>query len=195
MWCNQLTWLYHVTLAVWCVPGHAVWPGMRCDTGHDVWHGLCSVDQCVLGYALTIPRSVTGAMRRPDHAVLPRLQLSPSPGHLEWPGKYGVWCIVDQPDCFSKRTIISCIWVYLYSAYSLSAWRKLGSLATHWAHSEDSDSDQTEWMPRLIWVFAGRTLILLVLSCHGSYVVSTWQVFKVRFTWRSQWCVFEVGNQ
>ena len=38
---------------------------------------------------------------------------------------------------------------------SLSAWRKLGSLATHWAHSEDSD--QTGSMPRLIWVFAGRT--------------------------------------
>ena len=33
----------------------------------------------------------------------------------------------------------------------LSAWRKLGSLATHWAHSEDSD--QTGRMPRLIWVF------------------------------------------
>ena len=45
--------------------------------------------------------------------------------------------------------------------------RKLGSLATHWAHSEDSD--QTGWMPRLIWVFAGRTLILLVLSCGGSF--------------------------
>ena len=24
-------------------------------------------------------------------------------------------------------------------------------------------------MPRLIWVFAGRTVTLLVLSCHGSY--------------------------
>ena len=49
---------------------------------------------------------------------------------------------------------------------SLSAWRKLWSLATHWARSEDSD--QTGWMPRLIWVFAGRTLISLVLSCRGS---------------------------
>ena len=36
-----------------------------------------------------------------------------------------------------------------------SAWRKLRSLATHWAHSEDSD--QTGRIPRLIWVFAGRT--------------------------------------
>ena len=56
-----------------------------------------------------------------------------------------------------------------WSKSSLSAWRKLGSLATHWAHSEDSD--QTGWMPRLIWVFAGRTLTLLVLSRGGSYFV------------------------
>ena len=52
------------------------------------------------------------------------------------------------------------------SESSMSAWRKLGSLATHWVHSEDSD--QTGQMPRLIWVFAGRTLTLLVLSCRSS---------------------------
>ena len=40
-------------------------------------------------------------------------------------------------------------------------------LATHWVHSDNSD--QTMWMPRLIWVFAGHTLILLVLSWGGSY--------------------------
>ena len=34
-------------------------------------------------------------------------------------------------------------------------------------HSEDSD--QTGQMHRLIWVFAGRTLILLVLSCRSSH--------------------------
>ena len=55
----------------------------------------------------------------------------------------------------------------VWSESSLSAWRKFGSLATHWAHSEDSD--QTGRMPRLIWVFAGRTLTLLVLSWGGSY--------------------------
>ena len=37
----------------------------------------------------------------------------------------------------------------------LYARRNLGSLATHSAHSEDSD--QTGLMPRLIWVFAGCT--------------------------------------
>ena len=49
----------------------------------------------------------------------------------------------------------------VWSESSLSAWRNIWSLATHWAHSEDSD--QTGRMSRLIWVFAGRTLILLVL--------------------------------
>ena len=43
----------------------------------------------------------------------------------------------------------------VWSEFSLSAWRKLGSLTTHWAHSEDSD--QTGRVPRLIWDFAGRT--------------------------------------
>ena len=56
----------------------------------------------------------------------------------------------------------------VWSESSLSAWRNLGSLASHWAHSEDSD--QTGRMPRLIWVFAGRTHILLGLSCRGSYL-------------------------
>ena len=38
-------------------------------------------------------------------------------------------------------------------------------------HADSEDSDQTGRMPRLIWVYAGRTLTLLVLSCHGSYHV------------------------
>ena len=54
----------------------------------------------------------------------------------------------------------------VWSESLLSAWRNFGSLATHWAQSDDSD--QTGRMPRLIWVFAGRTLILLVLSWGGS---------------------------
>ena len=36
-------------------------------------------------------------------------------------------------------------------------------------HADSEDSDQTGRMPRLIWVFAGRTLTLLVLSCRGSF--------------------------
>ena len=65
----------------------------------------------------------------------------------------------------------------VWSESSLSAWRILGPLATHWAHSKDSD--QIGRMPRLIWVFAGRTLILLVLSSRGSFVLK-WK--KVSFS-------------
>ena len=52
---------------------------------------------------------------------------------------------------------------------SLSAWRKLGSLAIHLTHSEDSD--QTGRMPRLIWVFAGH-------SCHLFLVLSFMVFFQ-----------------
>ena len=67
----------------------------------------------------------------------------------------------------------------VWSESSLSAWRKLGSLATYWAHSEDSD--QTGQMPRLIRVFAGHTVILLVSSWGGSYwdAICCWQVWFV----------------
>ena len=34
-------------------------------------------------------------------------------------------------------------------------------------HADSEDSDQTGRIPRLIWVLAGRTAILLVLSCRG----------------------------
>ena len=36
--------------------------------------------------------------------------------------------------------------------------------------SATNDSDQTGWMSRLIWVFAGVTVILLVLSLGGSFI-------------------------
>ena len=49
-----------------------------------------------------------------------------------------------------------------WSESSLSAWRKLGSAATHWAHSEDSD--QPGHPPSLIWVFAVRMKKAWVLS-------------------------------
>ena len=79
---------------------------------------------------------------------------------------------------------------------SLSVWRNLGSLATktqislgtrpvwsesllcaQWVakdprflHTDIEDSNQTGRMPRLIWVFTGCTLTLLVLSCRCSNV-------------------------
>ena len=65
----------------------------------------------------------------------------------------------------------------VWSESSLSDWRKLGSLATHWVHSEDSDQ-------------TGRTVILLVLSWGGSNVlcwhiwVSSWENLSSGFVTR-----------
>ena len=51
----------------------------------------------------------------------------------------------------------------VWSESLFSAWRRFESLATHWAHSKDSD--QNGRMPRLIWVFAGCTYHF-VEFCH-----------------------------
>ena len=66
---------------------------------------------------------------------------------------------------------------HVWSESSLSAWRKPGSLAIHLAHSEDSD--QSGGMPRLIWVFAGRTVIFCWF-CH--------EAAQMRFS-RQKYCL------
>ena len=50
-------------------------------------------------------------------------------------------------------------------------------------HADSEDSYQTGRMPRLIWVFAGRTATFLVLTCRGSHSVCS-RVDLLR-TWRS----------
>ena len=72
--------------------------------------------------------------------------------------KFYMWAALWQNQqngmCAQRR--LSSAWAFAQSDQSsLSAWRKLVSLATNWAHSESSD--QTGRMPRLIWVFAGHT--------------------------------------
>ena len=58
----------------------------------------------------------------------------------------------------------------VWSESSLSAWRNIGSLPTQWVDSEDCV--QTGQMPRLLWVFARHTVILLVLSWGGSFAAA-----------------------
>ena len=93
----------------------------------------------------------------------------------------------------TKPTKWLCVQQRLRSAWAsaqsdqslLSAWRNLGSLATHWAHSKDSD--QTGQMLRLIRVFPGRTLILLVLSWCGSFRGWESQVLKSNLSKLQEW--------
>ena len=55
-------------------------------------------------------------------------------------------------------------------------------------------TDQTGRMPRLIWVFTGRTLILLVLSCRGSYPIVLNQNRNTAFIWPIDVC-FSLMNK
>ena len=59
----------------------------------------------------------------------------------------------------------------IWSEPSLSAWKKFGPLATHWAHSKDSVQTGR------IWVFAGRTATLLVMSRGGSLYLYLFLLF------------------
>ena len=76
----------------------------------------------------------------------------------------------------SKPTKWLCAQRRLRSAWA-SAQPDQSSLCALWVakdqrflHADSENSDQTGRMPRLIWVFAGCTAILLVLSWGGSYV-------------------------
>ena len=79
----------------------------------------------------------------------------------------------------------------VWSESSLSAWRKLGSLATNWVHSKDSD--QTGRMPRLIWVFAGPTCHFVGFVMRWLNILSCVNKMKWAGAWHHQ--QNEVGDQ
>ena len=78
----------------------------------------------------------------------------------------------------------------VWSESSLSAWRKLGSWATHKAHSEDSD--QTGRMPRLIWVFAGRTLIFWFCHVAAHFVQRYFRIDDIMQTCLILYVLFDI---
>ena len=90
--------------------------------------------------------------------------------------KYGAFIRKEISRNMTKPTKWLCAQRGLRSAWA-SAQSDQSLLCAQWVakdpsflHADSEDSDQTGRMPRLIWVFAGCTLILLVLSCRGSDV-------------------------
>ena len=49
-------------------------------------------------------------------------------------------------------------------------------------HVDTEDSDQTRRMPRLIWVIAGHTCNMVILSWDGSFIRTIWADFENQFT-------------
>ena len=85
------------------------------------------------------------------HLILPQAQLKREVGRLKT--KPTKWHL--RPGQTQISLGIRPVW----SESSITAWKKLGSLAAYWAHSQDSDQPghQTWRMPRLICVFAGHS--------------------------------------
>ena len=101
--------------------------------------------------------------------------------------------------CAQRR--LRSAWAFAQSDQSsLSAWRKFGSLATHWAHSKDSDqTGQLPWLICVHWAhshfvcFVMRRLISsfpvlftiwksLQSSCILCYdIVTSWWFIKIFF--------------
>ena len=90
-----------------------------------------------------------------------------------------IWLNFDMSHDMTKPTKWLCAQRRLRSATQISlgirpVWSE-SSLCTQWVakdpsflHADSENSDQTGRTPRLIWVFAGCTVTLLVLSCRGS---------------------------
>ena len=86
---------------------------------------------------------------------------------------------------WQKPTNYLCAQRWLRSAWA-SVQFDQSSLCTRWVakdpsflHVDSEDSDQTGQMPGLIWVFAGRTVILLVLSWSGSIINVNSRIWSV----------------
>ena len=97
---------------------------------------------------------------------------------LELPHEYPLHLFLwrNMSHDMTKLTKWVCAKRRLRSAWASAQSDQESLLGTQWVakdprflHADSEHSDQTGRMPRLIWVLAAHTLILLVLSCHGSY--------------------------
>ena len=86
----------------------------------------------------------------------------------------------------------------VWSESSLSAWRKLGSLTTHWVHSEDSDQTGQADLS-LLWAhshFVGFVMMWLIYNYHLCAGGRDWQnhVRIIRQWNSSEMYAFEIAN-
>ena len=91
------------------------------------------------------------------------------PGFRQYSHHTSVWLTRDMTKprkslCAQRR--LRSVWVSTQSDQSLRY--VLNAKDPSFLHADSQDSDQTGRMPRLIWVFAERTVTLLILSCRGS---------------------------
>ena len=84
----------------------------------------------------------------------------------------------EQNDCAQRR--LRSAWASAQSDQSLLCAQSV-VMDPSFLHADSEDSDQTGRMPRLFWVFAGCTVILLVLSWGGLNMRNSLRTFFVLF--------------
>ena len=89
-----------------------------------------------------------------------------------------------SPVCPAKTQISLGIWPVWSESWLCAQWV---AKDPSFLQADSEDSDQTGQMPRLIWVFAGRTAILLVFSCTGSYYSCRIEIFLMIY-WPDMLC-------
>ena len=79
----------------------------------------------------------------------------------------------------------------VWSESSLSQWRKLGSLATHWAHSEDSDQTWADAQADLESSLGAQSFCWF---CHGAAQIWTQCfLFLIRLGGCPYWSEYSLG--
>ena len=89
--------------------------------------------------------------------------------HHRLSSRASAWSTPTKPTKWPMRPAKTQISLGIRPVLSVFAVRLRIAKDPSFLHADSEDSDQTGRMPRLIWVFAARTLILLVLSCRGSF--------------------------
>ena len=101
-----------------------------------------------------------------------------------------------QNECAPSEDSISLGIRPVWSESSLSAWRNLGSLATYWVHSEDSD----HWAHTHFVSFVTRRLKYLLFTVSEAVICDsrTWQYLsEISWCYRNIWLPLKplLGNK
>ena len=144
------TRLYLGTVCMGFQPNPHKWRSM----GLVDWLGPLTLDHKVRGWSY-VPKSDTQRFHSWSHSLIIIIKYEPQHDKT------------NKMNVCPAKTQISLGICPVWSESSLCAqWVAADPM---FLHADSEDADQTGQMPRLIWVFAGRTATLLVLSCRGSY--------------------------
>ena len=88
----------------------------------------------------------------------------------------GIVCLQFEPPHDKAQRRLRSAWAFPQYDYS-SLYAQWVAKDPSFLNADSKDSDQTGWMPRLIWVCCAHRSFCCFLSCCGSFVVSRARIF------------------